>query len=269
MVMGRSSSLVGTGLLLIALSLGSCSSRTDANDVLVEARRLTSQRKFAQALEKHIWFHQHALESQPSLYGVRLSIALEDWVALGNQYPDALVALRRIRDQAAVEFLAHPTHKGLFEDYQAINAALNESAETVKFFRALGLVSPELARSLWPQVCPTLIAAGEWALARQHLGEPNKRLAAIKQRLDTGRLAGKVADFTGDSDVADRAVERGFVTEVVQLIQVLSRAGDITAAQEIQREALASVDSPNIRDVFKQPAHQQGPKQLAVEPRGG
>ena len=266
--MGRSSSLVGTGLLLIALSLGPCSSRTDAHDVLVEARRLTSQRKFAQALEKHIWFHQHALESQPSLYGVRLSIALEDWVALGNQYPDALVALRRIRDQAAVEFLAHPTQESLFEDYQAINAALNESAETVKFYRALGRASPELASSLWPQVCPDLIAAGEWALARQHLGEPKSRFAAIKQRLDTRRLAGKVAYFTGDSNVVDRAVELGFVTEVVQLIQVLSSAGDITAAQDIQRQALASVDSSDIRDVFKQLAHQPGPKQLALEPRG-
>jgi hypothetical protein len=242
----------------MALLLGSCSSRTDANDVLVEARRLTAERKFEQALEKHIWFHEHALKSQPSLYGVRLSIALEDWVVLGNQYPEALVALRKIRDQAAVEFLAHPTQKGLFEDYQAINAALNESAETVKFYRALGLVSSDLASSLWPQVCPDLVAAGEWVLARRHLGEPKSRLAAIKQRLDTGRLAGKVADFMWDSDVAERAVELGFVNEVVQLIQVLSRAGDITAAQEIQREALASVDSPDIRDVFKQ---------LAVEPR--
>ena len=68
--------------------------------------------------------------------------------------------------------------------------------------------------------------------------------------------------------MVDRAVELGFVTEVVQLIQVLSRAGDITAAQDIQRQALASVDSSDIRDVFKQLAHQPGPKQLALEPRG-
>jgi hypothetical protein len=104
-----------------------------------------------------------------------------------------------------------------------------------------------------------LIAAGEWALARQHLGEPKSCLAAIKQRLDTGRLAGQLADLRGDGAVVDRAVELGFVTEVVQLIQVLIRTGNITAAQEIQREALAIVDSPNITDVFKQ---------LTVEPRG-
>jgi hypothetical protein len=52
-----------------------------------------------EALREYIWFHDHALELEPALYGVRLSFALAYWVELAQDYPAARTALEGIRDR--------------------------------------------------------------------------------------------------------------------------------------------------------------------------
>lgn len=59
--------------------------------------------RYEEALREHIWFHDHALAKQPSLYGVRLSYALADWVDFGKVYPPALAALQAVRDAKTVK----------------------------------------------------------------------------------------------------------------------------------------------------------------------
>src|SRR5690349_21544262 len=70
----------------------------DPQQILNEARDDARAKHYEEALEKYVWFHEHALEYRPSMSGVRLSFALSDWVKLGESYPPALVKLREIRD---------------------------------------------------------------------------------------------------------------------------------------------------------------------------
>ncbi|RYD32658.1 MAG: hypothetical protein EOP86_15195 [Verrucomicrobiaceae bacterium] len=65
---------------------------------LEAARQFEMAVKYAEALERHEWFHENTLRIDPLMAGVRLSFALGDWVRLGKKYPPAMESLRRIRD---------------------------------------------------------------------------------------------------------------------------------------------------------------------------
>jgi hypothetical protein len=45
----------------------------DPTQVFREARSLTKNGAYAEALEKYLWFHENALAHDPSFCGVRLS----------------------------------------------------------------------------------------------------------------------------------------------------------------------------------------------------
>jgi len=57
---------------------------TEATKVLREARQLVKSEQYAAALEKYIWFHDHALAFDRALAGVRLSYAIFEWLDLGK-----------------------------------------------------------------------------------------------------------------------------------------------------------------------------------------
>src|SRR5262245_61557891 len=99
-------------------------SPTDPRQVLTEARELARAGRHEEALSRHLWFHDHALEHRPSLYGVRLSFALSDWVELGEAYPPARQALAAVRDRAAEAVRAGDRARELFHDVAAINRCL-------------------------------------------------------------------------------------------------------------------------------------------------
>jgi len=144
----------------------SCTAKDEAQEALTAAKRLAAEGKFQQALEKHVWFHNHALEVRPSYYGVRLSFALSDWVELGKKYPKALVTLRGIRDEKTARLLAGNANRGLFHDVESINDHLKESSATVALFKKLDGAQPEFAASVHDLADEALIAAGEYGLRR-------------------------------------------------------------------------------------------------------
>src|ERR1051326_1632083 len=52
-------------LLLLVVTMCSCTPKTPkdaAEAALSDAKRLPAEGKFEQALQKHVWFHNHALE---------------------------------------------------------------------------------------------------------------------------------------------------------------------------------------------------------------
>src|ERR1700748_254386 len=103
-----------------------------AKVALEAARQFASERKFSAALRKHIWYHNHALEINPAQYGVRLSFALGDWMELARNYPPALAALKKIRDQKTRKLLNATKDRELFHDVQSINRRLNDTTATVE-----------------------------------------------------------------------------------------------------------------------------------------
>jgi len=57
---------------------------------LNETNKMVKKGQYKEALQRFIWFNEHALEYDESMTGVRLSFALGYWKELGDIYPPAL-----------------------------------------------------------------------------------------------------------------------------------------------------------------------------------
>jgi hypothetical protein len=66
---------------------------------LADTQEMVRQGKHQEALDRFIWFHEHALENDPAMYGVRLSFALSYWKALGDVFEPANAAMVDLRDR--------------------------------------------------------------------------------------------------------------------------------------------------------------------------
>ncbi len=237
-------------LMLLLLALGSCEpkdqARTSVKDPLDEAKHLAEEGKYQEALEKHVWLHDHVLESRPAYYGVRLSYALDDWVDLGKKYPKALETLKNIRNKKTSRLLAGESDSDLFVDVEAINAHLEESKATARLFKEIESSHPEFAASIYEVAEEDLVAAQEYALARKYLGDPLTRFAEARQNFDHGMQFANTQ--SKNREATRQAFESIFSERVVRIITVLDKTGDRDQARAIQTNALAVLDNPQIRD---------------------
>ncbi|MBX7210600.1 MAG: hypothetical protein K1X78_19995 [Verrucomicrobiaceae bacterium] len=110
------------------------------------AKRYAREGKFAEALERHEWFHHHALEHHPAYYGVRLSFALSAWKELGEKYPPALESLRLVRDDGRSKLRAGNASDELFHDVVSINHTLEEDDSTMALFREIEASVSDVAK---------------------------------------------------------------------------------------------------------------------------
>ena len=230
---------------LIVLPLVCCSPGKDkADEALKQAYQLAAEGKFEEALQKHIWYHDHALEINQAHYGVRLSFALSYWIDLGKKYPKALDALKDIRDKKTARLVAGENNRPLFHDIVAINEELGESPATVEAFKKIQAARPDFASSIAELADKALFDAKEYELERKYLGDPLARFDSLKCSLDYGI---EYANTRGASNRSRQAFEHNFTHDVVRLIMLLDRTGDKDAARQIQAKALAACDNAAIR----------------------
>ncbi len=165
---------------LLALSLAAAHSttlawepppQTSARDVLLGARNDAQEGRLAAAAEKHLWFHEHVLEWEPAMSGVRMSFALSDWAALAHRYPPAMAQMLGARDKALAQIDAggRPGQRALSEVIH-INNYLGSQDESTRdaFVRLVGR-DPVMAEGELPDALPALIRLNEFALASRHL----------------------------------------------------------------------------------------------------
>jgi tetratricopeptide (TPR) repeat protein len=237
-----------TTTLLALLIVCGCHPKDQAGDVLRQAKEYAQKGMFEQALQKHIWFHDNALQVDRSYYGVRLSFALDDWVELGRKYPKALEALREIRDKKVSLLAGGDTRPELFQDVEAVNEHLGDSRATVTLFKQIEARNPVFAGSLYEVAEKSLIAAAEYRLARRYLGDAQERFAWAKQCYQRGLAY--AAKNSEHADMARKASQENFAERVVRLITVLTQTGDQAQAREIQAEALRLCDSERIKNAL-------------------
>src|SRR5687768_379355 len=91
----------------------------DMQKYLQQTRSLQEEGKYQEALDRHLWFHDHALEHDEAMYGVRLSFALSSWQDLGKKYPPASKALEETRDKKAAVLKEGKGSKEIFHDVMA------------------------------------------------------------------------------------------------------------------------------------------------------
>lgn len=239
---------VKTGRLLIALVTASILRAEDMQNYLSKTEELVRAGKYEEALERHIWFHDHALEHNEGMYGVRLSFALGNWKELGDTYPPAREALVGTRDRKAKALLEGDESFDLFHDVESINQALGEDGKTVTLFEKLHEEQPEVAKTYWRLAKDAVIAAKRYDLVRVYLGSPGEEFERVKASYEMQFRFYDDPRIGGDRFKAFN--EGNFVKESLQLIEIASALGKPESAREIQAKAFAVLPDPRLRDAI-------------------
>lgn len=236
-------------LMLILGALFFCASCADPPDpekVLARARHYRLQGQYAKALKDHLWFHENALQYNPALYGVRLSFALEEWIALGADFPDAIRALAEIRDRKT-ELL----EKGLglpeiFHDVQSINRCLHEPQKTVALIKRLCESDFETAKQCYDLAKADLIASGEFALCNRLMDAPMFLARDMKALLKKNITIYKTAPW---ADTAQREwTVRHFMEEAEAVLVVLAKNQRHVEAERFIKDLEDAADMASIQN---------------------
>jgi tetratricopeptide (TPR) repeat protein len=227
---------------IVLIACGGCAV-TEAGKALRDAQRLAAQGKYEEALQKHIWYHGHALEDSPSHYGVRLSFALSYWVELGEKYPKAREALEAIRDRDAQKLGNGEGDRDLFNDVQSINEHLEEIGKTVELFKHLHETRPDFAAECYDIAAEDLVAQQEYAICSSYVKDSTEEFQHIVEAyVEVGVLdkAMGLANFN----------KREFVHKTALLVEILAGAGRMDEAERVRAQALAVRDDPEMRDAL-------------------
>ena len=220
----------------------------DAHVRLVAARIAAEEGRFEDALREHVWFHEHGLEQDPSVYGVRLSSALRDWIALGRQYPEALRALREIRDRKSQELLSGVQRRELFDDVASIDEHLGERAHTHSLFRGIARIAPGFARRCGDLAFASVVAARDYRLAAKILPRIDWIAGCFQESCAHLREPGASAH---DDHLRRIAVDL-FVDEVRQVLTVLRAVDRPEEAALTRQRALDLVEDEVLREMVRE-----------------
>jgi hypothetical protein len=195
--------------------------------------------KYEDALAEYVWFHDHALEEQPSLYGVRLSFALSYWAELGQSYPPALHALLEVRDRKARSLFSGAADRELFHDVEAINQYLGDHKATSLLFEQLDREHPALAVECANLAQEALVAAGNYALAAKYLTDPQARIAKLAEQLSED--VARIPERPRSKSPRYGAYTWNFAQDLRLVMSALSGAGRASEAQACHDVAFSSL----------------------------
>ena len=216
---------------------------TEATKVLREARQLVKSEQYAAALEKYIWFHDHALDFDRALAGVRLSYAILEWVDLGNVYPPAREALERVRD-TKTESLTQGTYDvRLFHDVASINRAFGEVERTRDLFKIIADADRSVAEKCFRIALESLVDTKEFALARSFIPDPQKQIEQFAMPFKFGHQS-----TPSISPEAQEAFVTIYVKNVSRILQVFLGVGEEDFANHLRYYALECVADAQLRD---------------------
>ena len=223
---------------LIAIAL--TSHADDMSEYMNETLDLINMEEYEEALERTIWFHNHVLEHDESMTGVRLSFALMYWNDFGKKYQPALAALKSIRDENTNKLISGGGSPDIFQDTVAINDELSDNDKSIELFKALDKKRPDFAKRVWNYIDETVIKEKDYALAAKYTGdilkayqkEENQYLSLIGLQKEHGTTVGNNFKET---------IDRIFVDDTLQLIHLATALDDRETAVKIQSAAKAIV----------------------------
>ncbi len=219
------------GALLLGLLAGFANGdwtpdkRPDPQRILDEAETDTAAGRYADALAKHVWFHENALKYAPGMYGIRLSFALHAWATLGAAYPPALQKLKAVRDEAGSNVRVAKDARHSFHDFAAINKVLEEDTKTKELFFWLDANNPKVATAVFDIAQPSLVEAKEYGVCGRYLDPDRSFQRMLRLYGETKRIAVD-ADYQKEmQDSADKSFTNGVAT-LVALLVVNGRQAD-------------------------------------------
>jgi len=221
----------------------------NASDRLHAAHRAVSEGQFEEALDEYVWFHEHALEEEPALYGVRLSFALAYWIELADAYPRARQVLEEIRDRKTAALLRGEGNRRLFHDVESINENLGCTSNTYSLFVQLAASNPSLAESCVPLALPAIVDAGDYQLASRYLPDPERRINTLSKSLnhDIEELKQLPRSRAPRRD----AYIHIYASEVQVIVTVLAGIGQQDEASRLQELASTLIKSASVRKLVR------------------
>jgi hypothetical protein len=202
-------------------------------EILNQAQADTRAGRYEAALAKHVWFHEHALETESGMYGVRLSFALGYWADLGEEYPPALEKLKEYRDEAQASVLKDTEPHKKFHDLVALNKYLNDEKATQRLFRSLDADHPDLAQQFFELAEPALISGKDYELVGKYIS-PEPDFAKMKDRFVQDQIMTPSEEPGAKSRWLD-FVKKTFVNDATTLVAILA-----VNKRQAQAEAIAT-----------------------------
>jgi hypothetical protein len=244
--------------------------KPDVDKIRHEAQELVEKGQYEEALQRHIWYHNHALQYGTGQTGVRLSFALADWVELGRRYPKAKQALIEIRDHDTQEFAEGRGYFDLFMDVHSLNQYLGEDEATYSLFKRIEQSDPPLAQQCFGVIEDLLVNHGEYDLCLGYIGDPQTAFESIHQsreqmkkwedqlsarRQEPARRFEEMAKtnslYTNTPapflPEPPRLADKNFVAQTRQLIEILVGSNRKIDAEKIHDEALAVLNVPELQ----------------------
>jgi len=215
----------------------------DLDKIRQEAATLARQGRYEEALQRQLWYHNHALQYQPSLSGLRLTFALSQWTELARRYPKAKEALLEIRDRGANEFAQGGGYFELFMEVAAINRELGEQEATLALLKSIQARDPKLARQCYFVAEELLIEKGEYALCASFIKDFQERFE--RNRSTRERTLANLDRFpeTNRAPLQESA-DRSFISSSRILIEILIGIGRKIEAESIRDQAISVLNVP-------------------------
>jgi hypothetical protein len=250
-------------------------STPDLQKILGEAKDFMSKGAYEEALQRHIWYHNHALETDRGQTGVRLSFALLDWMELGRRYPKAKQALIEIRDNKTREIAEGEGYSEMVQEVQAINHEFQDDEATYALFKTMREKDPQLAGQSYFYLEHLLVSKGEYQWCLSHMGEPQGRFNLIRRGFDMERDSQKrMAEarqrtaqqmeamnqkrgWTNSwsppdtSAMMKKSAEDRFVGQTRQLIGILVATDHKADAERIRDQAVAILDDSRLKSAVE------------------
>ncbi|HMH15763.1 MAG TPA: hypothetical protein VK578_21865 [Edaphobacter sp.] len=216
---------------------------TNPKQVLQEARLLVKSQQYDAALEKYIWFHEHALEADRGMAGVRLSYAISEWAELGDVYPPARIALERVRDAKTDALMNGTQDASLFLDVAAINGAFEQIDRTRDLFKSIAGNNRDVAKKCFPVAIEALIDTKDYGLARSFLTDPRSE---IDQFAIPFKFSSQIK--TVDQDMFEETLVAIYVKRVNLILQAFVGTGEESEANNLRNYALECIPDLQLRE---------------------
>ena len=232
---------------------------------LQETQDLVAQGKHEEALKRFVWFHEHALEHDKSMYGVRLSFALSCWKNLGESYPPAMKALVKMRDDNEKSLRENKGNKNLFHDVRALNRTLDEPEKTVDLFEFISKGDPLRAEEYWSIAKDPILEQKRYDLAQKYIEDIEAEFLEIKEMYERNVALCDNPQFGGA--LFKKYNESRFVAEVQKLIELALSLTKRDAAIGVRDSALAVLNDERFKGLIPESkAQQDGGRQPAMRP---
>lgn len=221
----------------------------DPSTAFRDAVALARQGKYEEALEKHIWFHEHALEYDVGFAGVRLSYAMSAWLELAEKYPKARQALVRIRDGTVNAILNGTGTFHAFQDLAVINDNLKENQETVALFKTIHQADPDRAKQYYRFAEPYLVTHREFSICSSCLPDVRARFEEIRHLFqmylgvsdrNPGFPASEAREFADEFLTAHSS----------RVVQILVAVGRRQEAEQVFKLAVALSESATVHEAL-------------------